>query len=195
VIARGQDLESCVPSPVPPPGIFVGCLEFGALSVEAGVALVTALGETTGPARQEAREALMTAALVDEPAVHRAMKAALVRVGALTAGQSRGLPTLRRALAALRRAVGRDRAAIGVCRLELAEARRDGLLLVSQTLYCGDGAADAGLAPREPTASQGSWRRAPQSGCSTHVAMTSLSRMTITARIGVSASLTTQASV
>jgi len=88
--------------------------------------------------------ALMTAALVDEPAVHRAMKAALVRVGALTAGESRGLPTLRRALAALRRAVGRDRAAIGVCRLELAEARRDGLLLVSQTLYCGDGAVLVG---------------------------------------------------
>ncbi len=141
--ARGQDLESCVPSPVPPPGIFVGCLELPALSVAARVALVTALGETTGPARQEAREALMTAALVDEPSVHRAMRAALVRVGALTVRQSRGLPTLRRALAALRRAVGRD-AAIGVCRLELAEALRGGLRLVSQTLYCADGAVLVG---------------------------------------------------
>lgn len=149
-VARGQDLESCVPSPVPPPGIFVVCLELPALSVADRVALVTALGETTGPAREEAREALMTAALVDDPSVHRAMRAALVRVGALTTRQSRGLPTLRRALAALRRAVGRDLAAIGACRLELAEALPDGLRLVSQTLYCADGAVLVGDFVYEP---------------------------------------------
>jgi hypothetical protein len=127
----------CVPSPVPPPGVFIHCVGDGPLSLEAQVALVSALGDTTGPAREEAREALMAGALVDDPTVHRAMRQA----GALTAAEARGLPTLRQALRALRRAVGRERAAIGVCRLELSGARRGGALeLTSQTRYCADGA-------------------------------------------------------
>ena len=68
--------EACVASPVPYPAVLVACLEGGQLSQMGRVALVTALGET-GPAREEAREALMTAALVDEAPVHRAMRRAL----------------------------------------------------------------------------------------------------------------------
>jgi hypothetical protein len=112
----------------------------GAIDVDARVALVTALGETTGPARDEARETLMAGALVDEPRVHRAMRTALVRIGALTAAEARGLPTLRQALRALRRAVGQERAAAGVCALELRGVGRRGVLeLTSQTRFCADG--------------------------------------------------------
>ncbi len=152
--AKAQDLPGpCVPSPVPPPGILVDCLDPNGPSIAERVALITALGEATGPARDEAREALMTAALVDAGPVHRAMRRALVRVGALTVRQARGLPTLTQALRALRRAVGRERADIGVCRLELAGVERGGALrLSSQTLYCADGSVLVGEFSYDPRA-------------------------------------------
>lgn len=156
IAAHAQEVpDRCVPSPVPPPGILVDCLDPDGPPIDERVALITALGEATGPARDEAREALMTAALVDAGPVHRAMQRALVRVAALTVRQSRGLPTLSQALRALRRAVGRERANIGVCRLELAGVERDGTLrLLSQTLYCADGSVLVGEFLYDPRAGQ-----------------------------------------